>query len=58
MAQREDQDHGGLEQALTNVLHMVASAIRENRFNDSKRQLFLDYLVNVTDWSKLTLADP
>ena len=36
---------------------MVASAINEDRFNDSKKSLFIDYLVNVQDWSKLELTD-
>ena len=36
---------------------MVAVSIEENRFEDSKSKLFIEYITNVKDWSKLHLSE-
>ena len=45
------------EQSLSSVLRMVACSIEENRFEDSKSKLFIEYITNVKDWSKLHLSE-
>ena len=36
---------------------MIACAIAEDRFNEIKCRLFIEYISNVKDWSKLELAE-